>query len=180
MDSIKNKIVNATQSTKHDNVTYSDVATVATYVRTLYLPMGARIDSIQVRSVTRFAGNSTAMTFKFGYPAGVSQSDTSSAVAAADVVAAWDLDTLVPGTMVINQNSMEGKMVLPPMTKATTAVALNTGALGDDGEYATGEYVVPVIASIAVGTGIPTAGEFYWWVDYRFDSNIVWTQASLS
>ena len=180
MDSIKNKIVNATQSTKHDNVTYSDVATVAAYVRTLYIPMGARIDSIQVRSVTRFAGNSTATTFKFGYPVGVSQSDSSSAVAAADVVAAWDLDALVPGVMVINQNSMEGKMVLPPMTKATTAIARNTGALGDDGEYATGEYVVPVIATITVGTGIPTAGELYWWVNYRFDSNIVWTQASLS
>ncbi|HIM84085.1 MAG TPA: hypothetical protein EYM55_05615 [Candidatus Marinimicrobia bacterium] len=180
MDSIKTKIVNVGQSTKHDNVTYSDVATVATYVRTLYIPMGARIDQIQVRSVTRFSGNSTAMTFKFGYPVGVSQSDSSSAVAAADVVAAWDIDALVPGTMVINQNSMEGKMVLPPMSKATTAIARNTGALGDDGEYSTGEYVVPVIASIAVGTGIPTAGEFYWWVDYRFDANIVWSQASLS
>ena len=180
MDSIKNKIVNATQSTKHDNVTYSDTPALATYVRTLYIPMGARIDQIQLRSVTRFAGNSTAMTFKFGYPAGVSQSDSSSAVAAADIVAAWDLDALVPGTMVINQNSMEGKMVLPPMTKATTAVTNNTGALGDDGEYSTGEYVVPVIATIVHATGLATAGELYWWVDYRFDSNVVWSQAALA
>ena len=164
MDSIKTKIVNATQSTKHDNVTYSDVATVATYVRTLYLPMGARIDSIQVRSVVRFAGNSTAMTFKFGYPVGVSQSDSSSAVAAADVVAAWDLDALVPGVMVINQNSMEGKMVLPPMTKATTAVALNTVALG---------------GLLTLG-GAQTGGCCHWWGDYAFDANIVWTQAALS
>ena len=66
------------------------------------------------------------------------------------------------------------------MSKSTAAVTNNTGALGDDGEYSTGEYVVPVIATIVVGTGAPTAGEFYWWVDYRFDSNIVWTQAALA
>ena len=175
MDSIKTNIVNATQSTKHDNITYSDLA-VGTYIRALYLPMGARVDQIQLRSVVRFAGNSTAMTFKFGYPVGVSQSDSSSAGAAADVVAAWDIDALVPGTMVINQNSMEGKMVLPPMTKSGAAVA-NSNIT----EYSSsGEYVVPVIATIVVGTGAPTAGEFYWWVDYRFDSNIVWTQAALA
>ena len=84
MDSIKTKIVNASQSTKHDNVTYSDLDATGTYIRCLYIPMGARVDSVEVRSNTRFAGNSTAITLKAGHPVGVSQSDTSSAVAAAD------------------------------------------------------------------------------------------------
>jgi hypothetical protein len=175
MDSIKTKIVNVGQSTKHDNVTYSDLSATGTYIRALYIPMGARIDQIQVRSSVRFSGASTATTFKFGYPVGVSQSDSSSAVAAADVVAAWDLDALVPGTMVINQNSMEGKMVLPPMNKSSATVS-NSNIT----EYSSsGEYVVPVIATIVVATGAPTAGSMYWWVDYRFDANIVWTQAAL-
>jgi len=176
MDSIKTKIVNVGQSTKHDNVTYSDLSATGTYTRALYLPMGAKIDQIQLRSSVRFAGNSTAITYKFGYPAGVSQSDSTSAVAAADVVAAWDLDALVPGTMVTNQNSMEGQMVLPPMNKSGAAVALSNIT-----EYSSsGEYVVPVIATIVVATGVPTSGSMYWWVDYRFDANVVWEQSSLA
>ena len=55
MDSIKTKIVNATQSTKHDNVTYSDLSATGTYIRCLYIPMGARVDSVEVRSSVRFA-----------------------------------------------------------------------------------------------------------------------------
>ena len=176
MDSIKTKIVNATQSTKHDNVTYSDLSATGTYIRCLYIPMGARVDSVEVRSSVRFAGNSTAITLKSGHPVGVSQSDSSSSQAAADFVAAWDLDALVPGTMVINQNSMEGAMILPAMTKSAAAVA-NSNVT----EYSSsGEYVGPVIATIVVATGVPTAGSMYWWVNYRFDSNIVWTQAALS
>ena len=175
MDSIKTKIVNATQSTKHDNVTYSDLDATGTYIRALYIPMGARVDSVEVRSSVRFAGNSTAITLKSGHPVGVSQSDSSSAQAAADFVAAWDLDALVPAVMVINQNSMEGQMILPAMTKSTAAVANSNVS-----EYSSGEYVVPIIATIVVATGVPTAGSMYWWVNYRFDSNIVWTQAALS
>jgi hypothetical protein len=175
MDSIKTKIVNASQSTKHDNVTYSDLDATGTYIRCLYIPMGARVDSVECRSSVRFAGNSTAITLKSGHPVGVSQSDTSSAQAAADFCTAWDVDALVPGTMVLNANSMEGQMILPAMTKNTAAVANSNVS-----EYSSGEYVVPVIATIAVATGAPTSGSMYWWVDYRFDSNIVWTQAALA
>ena len=175
MDSIKTKIVNATQSTQHDNVTYSDLSATGTYIRCLYIPMGARVDSVEVRANTRFSGGSTVITLKTGHPVGVSQSDSSSAQAAADFVAAWGLDALVPGVMVINQSSMEGAMILPGMTKNTAAVA-NSNVT----EYSSGEYVVPVIATIVVGTGAPTAGSMYWWVNYRFDSNIVWTQAGLA
>ena len=106
----------------------------------------------------------------------MSQSDSTSATAAADIVAAWDLDALVPGTMVINQNSMEGQMVLPPMNKSGAAVALSNIT-----EYSSsGEYAVPVIATIVVATGVPTSGSMYWWVDYRFDANVVWEQSSLA
>ena len=77
MDSIKTKIVNVTQSTKHDNVTYSDLSATGTYIRVLYIPMGARVDSVEVRSSVRFAGNSTAMQLKSGHPVGVSLSDSS-------------------------------------------------------------------------------------------------------
>ena len=175
MDSIKTKIVNASQSTKHDNVTYSDLDAVGTYIRVLYVPMGARLDTIHLKSATQFAGGSTAMTIKVGYPVGVSQSDSSSAVAAADLIAAFDWDAETPGSIVVDKNLIDGKMVLPPMTKNTAAVANSNVS-----EYSSGEYVVPVIATITVGTGVPTSGSMYWWVDYRFDSNIVWTQAALA
>jgi len=176
MDSIKTKIVNASQSTKHDNVTYSDLSATGTYTRALYVPMGARLDTIHLKSATQFAGGSTVMTIKVGYPVGVSQSDSSSAIAAADLIAAFDWDAETPGSVVVDKNLIDGKMVLPPMNKSSAAVANSNIE-----EYSSsGEYVVPVIATIVVGTGAPTSGSMYWWVDYRFDANIVWAQTTLS
>ena len=58
-------------------------------------------------------------------------------------------------------------------------VSVDFSDMTDDEYSSSGEYVVPVIATIVVATGIPTSGSMYWWVDYRFDANVVWEQSSL-
>ena len=46
----------------------------------------------------QFSGSGTAIEWKIGYPAGVSQSDGSTAVSAADIIANFDLDAVTAGS----------------------------------------------------------------------------------
>ena len=68
----------------------------------------------------------------------------------------------------------------------TTATTVGTYRFGASNSIpmkqaiTTGTYKNQVKLSVVVGTGAPTAGTLYWWVEFRFNPNIVWEQASIS
>lgn len=43
-----------------------------------------------------------------------------------------------------------------------------------------GEKVVPVVLQWTITGSVPSAGSIVWWVEYIYDPNIVWEQASLA
>jgi len=68
-------------------------------------------------------------------------------------------------------------------TTATTVGTYRFGASNSipmKSAITTGTYKNQVKLSVVVGTGAPTAGKLYWWVEYRYDPNSVWSQASLT
>ena len=162
--------------TKWDKVSYDMIdgsgSSNATFLRVLYLPKKAKVAKLVVATKTTFAGNSTAITFKLNYPAGVDQT-TGAAAAAADIVAAFDLDAEATGAVA----EKAGGMVMPPLNNSTADISnsnVSSYATNSDND------VVPVVGTIVVATGVPTSGEMHWWVEYAFDANIVWTQADLA
>jgi hypothetical protein len=68
-------------------------------------------------------------------------------------------------------------MGMPPtvtLSSDYTYAPSTTAAWSDSGEK-----VVPVVGTLVLGDA-QTAGVFHWWVEYVFDSNIVWTQTALA
>ena len=62
----------------------------------------------------------------------------------------------------------------------TTSSASYTSAPSTTGIWSSsGEKVVPVVGYVTTGATQST-GCLHWWVDYCFDANIVWEQASLA
>ena len=174
MDSVFTKITNSPQVTKFLNVNFDDIngaGNSATFLRTYYIPKKAKLARLHINMNTAFSGNSTALTLKINHPAGISQSD-GSAVNAADVLAAFDLDQVAAGS-----HSYALGMTMPPLVNDTSTLAnSNVDSYSTSGEYD----VVPVTATIVVATGVPTAGDMHMWLEYMFDANIVWNQDSLT
>ena len=175
MDSIYTKITSSPQVTKWLNVNFDDIngaGNSATFLRVLYIPKKAKLSRLHLNMNTAFSGNSTALTFKIDYPAGVSQSDGSTAVAPADVLAAFDLDQTAAGAHMYQLG-----MTQPPLVNDTSTLSnSNETSYSTSGEYD----VVPVNATIVVATGVPTAGDLHFWLEYVFDANIVWNQDTLT
>ena len=174
MDSIYTKITSSPQVTKWLNVNFDDIngaGNSATFLRTLYIPKKAKLSRLHLNVNTAFSGNSTALTLKINYPDGISQSD-SSAVSAADVLAAFDLDAVTAGSYMYPLG-----MTMPPLVNDTSTLAnSNVDSYSTSGEYD----VVPAVATLVVATGVPTAGDMHFWLEYVFDANIVWNQDTLS
>ena len=67
-----------------------------------------------------------------------------------------------------------GKPPTVTSSAAYTYAPSSTASWSDSGEK-----VVPVIGYVTTGATQST-GSLHWWVEYCFDSNIVWTQAALA
>ena len=189
MDSLKTKITSAKQMSATDFVNFADGATwsAATYKRVIYIPEGARVCGFGI-NVAIAAGSGTGTnTISIGHDAGTLQTDTgmSHISASADVDAyakAVNIEAVGftgpergPGdAAVTNGVELMGK---PP---TTTSTASYTNAPSSTGLWsASGEKVVPVVGYVTTGATQST-GALHWWVDYCFDANIVWEQASLA
>ena len=173
MDSVFTKITNSPQITKWTTVTDdADFTSTGTFLRVCYIPKKAKLMQVHYNVDEQFSGGSTAMQWKIGYPAGVSQSDGSTTVSAADIIANFDLDAVTAGSYVKSL-----AMTQPPLVNDTSALSnSNIASYSTSGEYD----VVPVVSTFTVGTGAPTAGSMTFWYEFAFDANIVWNQDSLS
>ena len=189
MDSLKTKITSAQQMSSVDTVNFADGQTwsAATYQRVLFIPEKARISGYAVIVSDAVTTTSGANTFEIGHAAGTLQTDAAmvNVAAAADPNAyclavnleAAGYTTPSRGTVYAAVTSGVEIMGMPPtMTSgATYTYAPSTTAAWS----ASGEKVVPVVGTMTLGDA-QTAGVFHWWVEYVFDSNIVWTQAALA
>jgi len=172
MESIKTRIVNAPQMSgiqelsvarKVDTAagTVNDFAVTTGTNHTIFIPQDAYVHQVHVVVATALAGEGSTSTFKIGYPAGTSQADGSSAVVADDdAIYTADLDAAAAG------HTSNAIWVLPPTTTHS--------------DYTdSAEKVVPVVAEVVVNSSDATAGVIYWWVDYAFLPNKVWSQKTL-
>lgn len=66
MESIKNRVDWTPQSTKHQLVTFSDLASVATHAFYVTIPENAFVSNVVVGTETAFAGNSATVNVKAG------------------------------------------------------------------------------------------------------------------
>jgi hypothetical protein len=191
MDSLKPKITCAMQTSAHDFVNFADGQTwsAATYQRVLYVPEGARISGFCVAISDAVTTTSGANTFEIGHAAGTAQSDTGmvNVTAAADpnayaiavnLEAAGVTSHTTAATGVVGVDFM-GKPPYMTSGAAYLQSPTNTVASGNKVWSSSGEKVFPVVGTIVLGDA-QTAGAFHWWVEYRFDANIVWAQADLA
>ena len=189
MDSLKTKITSAQQMSKVDTVNFADGLTwsAATYQRVVFIPEKARISGYAVIVSDAVTTVAAANTFEIGHIAGTVQTDAAmvNVAAAADPNAyclsvnleAAGYTTPSRGTVDAAVTSGVEIMGMPPTMTSTadyTYAPSTTAAWSDSGEK-----VVPVVGTIVIADA-QTAGVFHWWVEYVFDSNIVWTQAALA
>lgn len=181
MESIKTRIVNAPQESAHDFVNFADGSTwsAATYKRVIFVPQGARISGVYVNVHDAATTTTGANTFTVGHGAGTAQSDTGMVnVAATEDVDAYctSVDLETAGFSGPEGNAGVEVMGLPPTTTSTAEYTFAPSTTKKWTESA--EKVVPVVGYLTLGDA-QTAGAFHWWVQYRFDANIVWEQSSL-
>ena len=145
MESNKTRVDWTPQSTRHQEVAFSDINSVATHEFWVNVPEGAYISDVVVATSTAFSGASATVNVKAGD--------------------SGDDDKFMTQTTATTVGTYRfGASNSVPMGQAIT----------------TGAYKNQVKLSVVVGTGAPTAGKLYWWVEYRYDPNTVWSQASLT
>ena len=192
MDSLKTKITSAQQMSAIDFVNFADGLSwvTGTYKRVIFIPEGARVCGFGV-NVGIVVGSATgANTITIGHDAGTAQTDTGMThiAATADVDAyAKAIDLEVLGYTSSGGNNSAGAATTP-MTGVELMGKPPTMTNSTEYTYApsstapwssSGEKVVPVVGYVTTGATQAT-GCLHWWVDYCFDSNIVWTQAALA
>ena len=174
-----------------DTINFADGLTwsAATYQRVLFVPEKARISGYAVIVSDAVTTTSGANTFEIGHAAGTVQTDAAmvNVAAAADPNAyaiAVNLEAAGASTHTTAATGVVGVdfMGKPPYMTSSAAYLqspTNTVASGNRVWSSSGEKVFPVVGTISLGDA-QTAGAFHWWVEYRFDANIVWTQADLA
>lgn len=145
METNKTRVDWTPQSTKHQEIAFGDINSVATHAFYVNVPEGAYISDVVVATETAFTGASATV-----------------AVTAGDSGSANKFMTSTTATTVGTYRFGASNSV--PMKQAVT----------------TGAYKNQVKLSVTVGTGAPTAGKMYWWVEFRFDPNKVWDQSTIS
>ena len=188
MDSLKTKITSAKQMSKIDFVNFADGSSwvAGTYKRVLFIPEGARVCGFGIH-VNIVCGSSTGTnTITIGHGAGTAQTDTGMG----HIVATEDVDAYALGVNLETvgytglergpvENSVTSGVELMGKPPTVTSNASYTYAPSSTAIWSeSGEKVVPVIGEVIIGATQST-GCLHWWVEYCFDSNIVWTQAAL-
>ena len=173
MDSIKTRIVNASQMSGIQRLAFDRVdeagATINDFAVTtgttsfILIPKGAYVTGGHIVCGTALAGEGSTSTIEIGIPAGISQVDGTSAVAASSAAIGTQLD-------------LDGLAA----SHNTTNCWIYPGTVTSSTYSPSGEKVIPVEIKVVVNTSAATAGEMFWWVDYAFLPNKVWDQSTLT
>ena len=176
MDSLKTKITNSPQMSGRKTVALGSYTSVATHaaVSSILIPWGAIVIDTPIIVTTAFnpSGASHAETGTVGT---LAQSDASTVSA--------DPNGFMAGAAATASLKTVGKF----LSCRGGTESLGGALLGTKPSYtvsetysSSGEKVVPVVLQWTHAGGVASAGELIWWVEYIYDPNIVWEQASLA
>lgn len=151
MDSILSQAINMSQTSKHFKVVAADVADAGTYTYDIPVPKGAYVDKVTCLVKTLF------------------DHGTSSSIQVGDLN---DADKFLVATDLQDPTAAgSGSEVAAAIESAIAQRMLPVSASTDNDA---GESRYTIRATITVAGTAATAGEVWFWVDYRFDANVAY------
>ena len=176
MDSLKTRITNAPQMSGFKSVALGSNTSASTHaaVSNILIPWGAIVIDTPI-IVTEAFNAGTATYFDTGTVGTLAQADASTVSA--------DPNGFMAGAAATASGQTIGKF----LSCRGGTESLGGALLGTKPSYTvsqtysdSGEKVVPVVLEWTHAGSVPSAGNLIWWVEYIFDPNIVWEQASLA
>jgi len=176
MDSLKTKITNAPQMSGFKSVALGSNTSASTHaaVSNILIPWGAIVIDTPI-IVTQAFNAGTATYFDTGTVGTLAQADASTVSA--------DPNGFMAGAAATASGQTLGKF----LSCRGGTESLGGALLGTKPSYTvsqtystSGEKVVPVVLQWTITGSVPSAGSIVWWVEYIYDPNIVWEQASLA
>jgi len=176
MDSLKTRITNVPQMSGFKSVALgtNTAAQAHAAVSSILIPWGAIVIDTPIIVTTAFNAG-TAIFADTGSVGTYAQADASSATA--------DPNGFMAGATGTANLKVVGKF----LSCRGGTESLGGALLGTKPSYTTnqtysesGEKVVPVVLQWTISGSVPTTGNLVWWVEYMYDPNIVWEQASLA
>ena len=176
MDSLKTRITNVPQMSGYKSVDLGTNTSVATHaaVSNILIPWGAIVIDTPI-IVTQAFNAGTATYFDTGTVGTLAQADASTVSA--------DPNGFMAGAAATASGQTIGKF----LSCRGGTESLGGALLGTKPSYTvsqtysdSGEKVVPVVLQWTITGSVPSAGSIVWWVEYIYDPNIVWEQASLA
>jgi hypothetical protein len=176
MDSLKTRITNAPQMSGFKSVALGSNTSASTHaaVSNILIPWGAIVIDTPI-IVTQAFNAGTATYFDTGTVGTLAQADASTVSA--------DPNGFMAGAAATASGQTIGKF----LSCRGGTESLGGALLGTKPSYTvsqtysdSGEKVVPVVLQWTITGSVPSAGSIVWWVEYIYDPNIVWEQASLA
>ena len=176
MDSLKTKITNVPQMSGFKSVALGSNTSASTHaaVSNILIPWGAIVIDTPI-IVTQAFNAGTATYFDTGTVGTLAQADASTVSA--------DPNGFMAGAAATASGQTLGKF----LSCRGGTESLGGALLGTKPSYTvsqtysdSGEKVVPVVLEWTHAGSVPSAGNLIWWVEYIYDPNIVWEQASLA
>ena len=176
MDSLKTRITNAPQMSGFKSVALGSNTSASTHaaVSNILIPWGAIVIDTPI-IVTQAFNAGTATYFDTGTVGTLAQADASTVSA--------DPNGFMAGAAATASGQTLGKF----LSCRGGTESLGGALLGTKPSYTvsqtystSGEKVVPVVLQWTITGSVPSAGSIVWWVEYIYDPNIVWEQASLA
>ncbi len=176
MDSLKTRITNAPQMSGYKSVALGSNTSASTHaaVSNILIPWGAIVIDTPI-IVTEAFNAGTATYFDTGTVGTLAQADASTVSA--------DPNGFMAGAAATASGQTIGKF----LSCRGGTESLGGALLGTKPSYTvsqtystSGEKVVPVVLQWTITGSVPSAGSIVWWVEYIYDPNIVWEQASLA
>ncbi len=176
MDSLKTKITNVPQMSGFKSVALGSNTSASTHaaVSNILIPWGAIVIDTPI-IVTQAFNAGTATYFDTGTVGTLAQADASTVSA--------DPNGFMAGAAATASGQTIGKF----LSCRGGTESLGGALLGTKPSYTvsqtystSGEKVVPVVLQWTITGSVPSAGSIVWWVEYIYDPNIVWEQASLA
>jgi len=176
MDSLKTRITNVPQMSGYKSVALGSNTSASTHaaVSNIIIPWGAIVIDTPI-IVTEAFNAGTATYFDTGTVGTLAQADASTVSA--------DPNGFMAGAAATASGQTLGKF----LSCRGGTESLGGALLGTKPSYTvsqtystSGEKVVPVVLQWTITGSVPSAGSIVWWVEYIYDPNIVWEQASLA
>jgi len=176
MDSLKTRITNVPQMSGFKSVALGSNTSASTHaaVSNIIIPWGAIVIDTPI-IVTQAFNAGTATYFDTGTVGTLAQADASTVSA--------DPNGFMAGAAATASGQTIGKF----LSCRGGTESLGGALLGTKPSYTvsqtystSGEKVVPVVLQWTITGSVPSAGSIVWWVEYIYDPNIVWEQASLA